>query len=105
MRLNAHERNAIAQAAREVFAPGTAVLLFGSRADDQQRGGDIDLLIETPEPMTPTELVDHRTRFVSRLYRLLEEQRIDAVITARHQVDARPVVATAKRTGVLLAQL
>ncbi len=105
MRLNAQERNAIAQAAREVFAPGTTVLLFGSRVDDQRRGGDIDLLIEAPEPMTPAELVEHRSRFISRLYRLLDEQRIDAVITARNQADARPIVASAKRTGVLLAQV
>lgn len=105
MRLNPQERNAIAQAARDVFAPGTTVLLFGSRVDDHQRGGDIDLLVETPERMTPAELVDHRTRFVSRLYRMLEEQRIDAVITVRHQPDSRPVVASAKRTGILLAQV
>lgn len=105
MRLTDEQRHAIAQTARDVFAPGTTVLLFGSRANDHQRGGDIDLLIETPEPMTPAELVDHRTRFVSRLYRLLEEQRIDAVITARNQADSRPIVANAKRTGVLLAQL
>lgn len=105
MRLKPQDTAAITQVARDVFAPGTAVLLFGSRVDDRQRGGDIDLLIETPEPMTPAELVDRRTRFVSRLYRLLEEQRIDAVITARHQPDPRPVVATAKRTGILLAQI
>lgn len=29
--------------------------------------------------MTPAERVHHRSRFVSRLYRVLEEQRIDAV--------------------------
>lgn len=55
--------------------------------------------------MTPAERVHHRSRFVSRLDRVLEEQRIDAVITVRHQPDSRPVVATAKRTGILLAQV
>lgn len=105
MRLTNEQRHAIADTARDLFAPGTTVLLFGSRVDDHRRGGDIDLLIETPEPMTPAQLVDHRARFVSRLYCVLDEQRIDAVITARHQADARPIVANAKRTGVLLAQL
>ncbi len=105
MRLSPQDRDAITLSAREVFAPGTAILLFGSRVDDHRRGGDIDLLIETPEAMTPAELVDHRTRFVSRLYRRLGEQRIDAIITARHAPDSRPVVAAAKRSGILLAQL
>ena len=105
MRLNPHERDAIALAAREIFAPGTSVLLFGSRVDDQRRGGDIDLLIETPQPMAPGERVDSRARFVARLYRLLDEQRIDAVIAARHQADGRPVVESARLTGVLLAQV
>ena len=81
------------------------MFLFGSRVDDNKRGGDIDLLIETPQPMPPAELVDHRTRFVSRLYRELEEQRIDIVITAHEQQDPRPVVASAKRTGILLVQV
>lgn len=31
MRLNLYERNAIAQTARAVFAPGTTVLLFGAK--------------------------------------------------------------------------
>jgi hypothetical protein len=105
MRLNPKEREAIARAAHDVFAPGTAVFLFGSRVDDHKRGGDIDLLIETPRPMTATELVDQRTRFVSRLYRMLEEQRIDIVFTAQQQQDPRPVVEAARRTGILLAQV
>lgn len=105
MRLKPQELDAITRAARDVFAPGTAVFLFGSRADDSRRGGDIDLLIETRQPLTPAELVEQRTRFVSRLYRALDEQRIDIVITARKQPDPRPVVADARRTGILLAQV
>lgn len=105
MRLNSTERNAIAQAAREAFDPGTAVFLFGSRAHDDRRGGDIDLLVETPRSMSPEEQVARRTRFVARIWRALEEQRIDVVITAGDGQDPRPVVAAAKRTGILLARV
>jgi predicted nucleotidyltransferase len=105
MRLQPKEREAIAQAAREAFAPGTAVFLFGSRVDDTKRGGDIDLLVEMHGPMSPAELVERRTRFVARLYRALEEQRIDVVMTTDEEQDSRPVVAVAKRTGVLLAKI
>lgn len=105
MRLQQKEQEAIAQAAREAFSPGTAVFLFGSRVDDAKRGGDIDLFVEAPDSMSPAELVARRTRFVARLYRALDEQRIDVVIAAGGQRDPRPVVASAKRTGILVAQV
>lgn len=105
MRLQAKEVDAIAQAAHNAFAPGTKVFLFGSRLRDEVRGGDIDLLVETPETMLPADLVRSRTRFVANIYRLLDEQRVDVIITARGQSDMRSVVATAKREGLKLAQV
>lgn len=80
MRLRPNEIQAIAQAAKEALPPGTGVFLFGSRLDDQARGGDIDLLVEPPTPWSPQQIVDRRTQFVATLYRLLEEQRIDVLI-------------------------
>ena len=103
MRLQPKEIDAIAQAARDAFAPGTAVFLIGSRADDSQRGGDIDLLVEIPDAIAPAELVRRRTRFVARIYRLLDEQRIDVVIATQGQPDSREVVAAAKREGLQVA--
>lgn len=105
MRLKPNELNAIAQAARDAFTPGIAVVLFGSRVDDSKRGGDIDLLVEIPETMPPAELVRRRTHFVSRIYRLLDEQRIDVIITTQDQQDSREVVAAAKREGIQVAQV
>jgi hypothetical protein len=105
MRLQPKEMNAIAQAARDAFAPGTAVFLFGSRVDDSKRGGDINLLVEIPEAMAPAELVRRRTRFVSRIYRLPDEQRIDVVIATQDQQDSRAVIAAAKREGTQVARV
>lgn len=102
MRLTPDERAAIAAASREAFPPRTRVLLFGSRLDDARRGGDIDLLVEPLRRLPPDELVERRTRFAARLYRLLDERRIDVVVAAGGEPDARPVVRAAREHGLEL---
>lgn len=105
MRLRPHEIQAIEQAAKEVFPPGTDVYLFGSRLDDHARGGDIDLLVEPQTPWSPRQIVDQRTRFVARLYRLLGEQRIDVLIAPAAVPDPRPVVEQARQHRAPLARV
>ena len=46
MRLSETERKAIKAALKKHFDATARVYLFGSRTDDQKRGGDIDLYIE-----------------------------------------------------------
>jgi len=104
MRLTPQERSAIAEAARATLAAGTQVSLFGSRVDDEARGGDIDLLVETPLPMPAAELVARRQAFVARLYRLLGERRIDVVVTSPAAAMTPPVVASARRQAVELVR-
>jgi predicted nucleotidyltransferase len=104
MRLTLQERRAIAEAARATLAAGTQVSLFGSRTDDQARGGDIDLLVETPLPMPAAEWVARRQAFVARLYRLLGERRIDVVVTSPADAVTPPVVASARRQAVELVR-
>lgn len=105
MRLQPKEITAIGQAARDAFTPGTTVRLFGSRVDDSKRGGDIDLLVESPDAMPAAELVRRRSHFVSRIYRLLEEQRIDVVMATQNPPDLREVVVAARREGRLVAKV
>jgi predicted nucleotidyltransferase len=94
--LTLQERSAIAEAARATLAAGTQVSLFGSRTDDQARGGDIDLLVETPLPMPAAELVARRQAFVARLYRLLGDTRIHGV---RSSISRPDQVHEGQRTG------
>lgn len=55
--------------------PNSEIYLFGSRADDSKRGGDIDLLIISPE----LEFKQKRA-IRMELHRRLGEQKIDITI-------------------------
>ena len=103
MRLTPTEQQAIANAARATLGPRTRVSLFGSRVQDTARGGDIDLLVESPQPMAAIEWVTRRQAFVARLYRLLGERRIDVVMGgAGPAAAAEAVVASARRQAIEL---
>jgi predicted nucleotidyltransferase len=52
MRLTPEQTEIVVRTIRRQAGESALVFLFGSRLDDQARGGDIDLLIETAAPMT-----------------------------------------------------
>jgi len=97
MRLTREQAEAIRQAADQAFGVGTDVWLFGSRVDDNKRGGDIDLLLRPQQH-------DHALTRKLKLLRLLEQQlgerKIDILIETPD--DPRPIVRIAHETGVRL---
>ena len=93
MRLKDYEQAAILTTVR-LFDEGAVVYLFGSRADDTKKGGDIDLLIFSGRIDR-----DAARAIKSRLYDLLGEQKIDLVVTTD---PADPFVCVALETGVRL---
>lgn len=99
MRLTQDQISAIHSAVVEVFGDGAQVWLFGSRVDDNKRGGDIDLLIR-PEPAVTDRLMHRKIRLLGRLEQALGERKIDVVI--EQPADTRPIVRVARETGVRL---
>ena len=78
MRLNEFEIESIKTLANRHFGKNVQVFLFGSRASNQTRGGDIDLLISNPNG----EQLKMRTKinFVTDLIMQIGEQKIDVVL-------------------------
>lgn len=99
MRLSQDQIAAIHEAVAEVFGNGAQVWLFGSRVDDNKRGGDIDLLIR-PEAGVSDQLLRRKIRLLGRLEQALGERKIDIVI--EQPADTRPIVRVARETGVRL---
>ena len=97
MRIKQHQVEIIKDAARQAFGEGSRVYLFGSRADDSKKGGDIDLYVETG---TENNLLDKKLKMLSLLHAHLGEQKIDLVIN--NFTKSRLIYEVARREGVLL---
>lgn len=99
MRLADDARDIIRETVREVFGSAATIRLFGSRVDDNARGGDIDLLIELDAPLAE----QHRKvlQLVARLQIRLGDQPID-VLVVDPETRLQPVHEEAMRTGVIL---
>jgi predicted nucleotidyltransferase len=104
VRITSDEQSAIAAAARQTWERGVVVSLFGSRTDDAARGGDIDLLVDLPEPPTPAEWVAQRQAFVARLYRRLGERRIDVLLAGPAGGVPAAVLASARQCAITLVR-
>ena len=81
------------------WEPDARVYLFGSRTDDRQAGGDIDLLIETSEPVDNPALTI--ARLSARLIHLLQGRKVDIVLSAPNLAQ-HDIHRQAKSTGIAL---
>ncbi len=96
MRLSEHQREVIRRSTAELAGPLAQAMLFGSRLNDQARGGDIDILIELPQPR-PDRLA-LSLRIGARIERQLGLQKID-VLVADPATPLSPVLIAARRVG------
>lgn len=96
MRLSNPARQTIVRSTREVFGADARVSLFGSRTDDAQRGGDIDLLVDLPRP-DPASAKKSLT-LAALLQQRLGDQPIDILV-----VDpTTPLHRIARQSGIPL---
>jgi predicted nucleotidyltransferase len=99
MRLTPDQIDAIHQAARRVLGHAPNISVFGSRARDDLRGGDIDLFIETDK------VLENRAKTICQLAgavtMALGERRIDVVLKDANTPPAL-IFDIARRTGVLI---
>lgn len=79
MRLSQKTQQTIRDTVREVFGIEANVKLFGSRINDDARGGDIDLLVELPS--ITAELERKTMQLVARLQLRIGDQPIDVLVT------------------------
>ena len=95
MRLNNFQRQAIKEAFHEVFQEGD-IYLFGSRVDDDKRGGDIDLYLVCEKAQN---LLEKKIDFLVSLKSKIGEQKVDVVFDIGKN---RAIDQNAKSRGIRL---
>jgi len=99
VRLSEKEVKIIRNTVDELLGNAATIRIFGSRALENEKGGDIDILIETTQ--TLPDRIKSACRLVSELQMQLGDQKIDIIIidsATREQ----PIHQIARQTGVLL---
>ena len=93
MRLSPEEKSAVVDAIIHLD-PEARIYLFGSRVDDRQKGGDIDILVFSNRLKFKDKL-----KIKAVLFETMEDQKIDLIITKDSN---DPFVKIALEKGVRL---
>jgi predicted nucleotidyltransferase len=99
MRLFAPDIRAIRHTVATMLGDETRILLFGSRLDDEAKGGDVDLMITTNHPIPRPAFT--AALLSARLSRVLGGRAVDVVLNTP---ETRPqaIHEYAQRQGVVL---
>jgi uncharacterized protein len=96
MRLSDFEIATIKQNTQKIFGDTSEIFLFGSRVDDNKKGGDIDLYIKTQDAQ---KIFDKKSQFLLSLQDQIGDQKIDIIVSTDPM---REIEREAIKTGVKL---
>ena len=99
MRLDDKTRAVIKSEVASQLGEKAIVRLFGSRVDDAQRGGDIDLLIDPGQPLA--QRIQTECRLAARLYIKLGGRKVDVLIQDPLK-PLLPIHEQALRNGIII---
>ncbi len=96
IRLKEQQLHAIKRLALELF-DSYNVMIFGSRADMDQKGGDIDIYIQTDKK---ENILKSKIVFLREFEKLFGEQKVDLLVD--NGTKSKEIFEIAKREGVAL---
>lgn len=97
MRLKEEHKEFIKNTAKLYFGKDVKIFLFGSRVNDEIRGGDIDLYLETS---SKENLLDRKLKMLVQLKNKLGDQKIDLIVN--NFTFNKEIFSVAKNEGILL---
>lgn len=104
MRLSSKELRAITWSFHECLSTLPFKLcLFGSRTDDNKKGGDIDLLVIV-EPTAKEMVVGLKTKIRSKIFERIPEQKIDITVATENDLVSDPFLVTVFPESIVLCE-
>jgi predicted nucleotidyltransferase len=100
MRLTENEITAIKSVTRSVFGENAFVVLFGSRTEDNKKGGDIDLLIKCSKTISRDDLYQLKLNYLVQLKKRIGDQKIDILIDGGQANNT--IYKTVAKNGIIL---
>ena len=99
MRLTVSQAESIRHIAREMFGDEVQVTLFGSRARNDSKGGDVDLLVDIRSPVNEPAVM--MARLSARVSRALNGRKVDVLISAPN-LNEFAIHRFARESGIVL---
>ena len=99
MRLTDHQIAAIRILAYQLAGTQSRVRVFGSRIDDTKQGGDLDLMLELPEPVDNPALM--AAQMSAQVSRAMHGRKVDVLLSAPNLMRL-PIHDIAFKEGKLL---
>lgn len=78
MRLTPEQRHSLKEQIAREIGEDCQILLFGSRANDNAKGGDVDLLLRSPRPLQRKVWLE--ALLAARAERILHGRRVDVLL-------------------------
>ena len=98
MRLTDYQIQVIRQLACQIAGAQARVRVFGSRLDDTALGGDIDLMLELPEPIKNPALM--AAQMSAKTSRAMHGRKVDVLLSAPNLMHL-PIHDIALKEGIL----
>jgi len=101
MRIAVDQLSIVKALSRRYFGEDAKLWLFGSRVDDEKKGGDYDFLIET-SLTNPDEIISRKIDMIAQLQSSnpFEDEKIDIIIKRQQSSYDMPIYHIAKNEGV-----
>jgi predicted nucleotidyltransferase len=99
MRLTPAQIDTIKSTAQAVLGEGVQITLFGSRVHDDQKGGDVDLMLEVLKAIEEPAVM--AARVASRVSRSMHGRKVDVLLKAPNLLE-QPIHRIATQQGIRL---
>lgn len=85
VRLTNEQLNKVCVAFKNSFLEGDKLWIFGSRANMQKKGGDIDLFVDTA--LNIDKVMSAKLNFAKELFLIFDDRKIDIVVRYKGAAD------------------